>query len=147
MNVLSQIAANKTLLIPIGAWLVAQALKTIVQALREKRLNPRYMVAAGGMPSAHASLVCALATASGILHGVDSAAFGISVILAAVVMYDATGVRQAVDKQSAILNHLLVEFPKTHLEFERFLRRLVGHTRFQVVAGAGLGILLACWWA
>lgn len=147
MNILSQIAANKTLLIPIGAWLVAQALKTIIQALREKRVNLRYVVAAGGMPSAHASLVCALATAAGILHGVDSAAFGISAILAAVVMYDATGVRQAVDKQSAILNHLLIEFPKTHLQFERFLRQLVGHTRFQVVAGAGLGIFLACWWA
>jgi len=146
MNILSQIAVNKVLVIPIAAWCVAQALKTIVQALREKQLNPRYMVSAGGMPSAHAALVCALATTTGILYGVDSGIFAISVILAAIVMYDATSVRYAVDKQSAILNHLLIEFPKTHLEFERFLQQLVGHTRFQVVVGAALGILLACWW-
>ncbi|HUS04261.1 MAG TPA: divergent PAP2 family protein [Dehalococcoidia bacterium] len=147
MNILSQIAVNKVLVIPIAAWFVAQALKTIVQALREKQLNPRYMFSAGGMPSAHSALVCALATTTGILYGVASDIFAISVILAAIVMYDATSVRYAVDKQSAILNHLLIEFPKTHLEFERFLQQLVGHTRFQVVVGAALGILLACWWS
>jgi len=147
MNILSHIAVSKTLVIPIATWFVAQALKTIIQALREKQLNPRYMVSAGGMPSAHAALVCALATTVGIVYGIDSGIFAISVILAAIVMYDAAGVRQTVDKQSVILNHLLADFPKTQLEFERFLRQLVGHTRFQVVVGAALGILLAYWWA
>lgn len=79
------------------------------------------------------------------MYGIGSGAFASSVILAAVVMYDAAGVRQKVDKQSAILNHLLVEFPRTQLEFESFLRQLVGHTRFQVAAGAALGVLLALW--
>ena len=147
MNILSHIAVSKTLVIPIATWFVAQALKTIIQALREKHLNLRYMVSAGGMPSAHAALVCALATTVGIVYGVESGIFAISVILAAIVMYDAAGVRRTVDKQSVILNHLLADFPKTQLEFERFLRQLVGHTRFQVVVGAALGILLAYWWA
>jgi len=147
MSVLSQILASKALVIPIAAWLVAQALKTIIQAIREKHLNIRYMVSTGGMPSAHSALVCALATTLGIIYGVGSSVFAISAFFAAIIMYDAIGVRQAVDKQSAILNHLLVEFPKTHLEFEHFLRELVGHTRFQVIVGAALGILLACWWA
>jgi len=147
MNILSQIAANKAIIIPIGAWFVAQALKTIIQAIREKHLNLRYMISTGGMPSAHSALVCALATTLGIIYGVGASVFAISVIFAAIIMYDAIGVRQAVDKQSAILNHLLVEFPKTHLEFEHFLRELVGHTRFQVIVGAVLGIILACWWA
>jgi len=147
MSVLSQIAASKALVIPIAAWFIAQVLKTIIQALREKHLNPRYLVSSGGMPSTHAALVCALATTAGIVYGIESGVFAISVILAAIVMHDAAGVRQRVDKQSAILNHLLVEFPKTQPEFERFLRQLVGHTRFQVIAGAALGILLACWWA
>lgn len=146
MSVLSQIIASKALIIPVAAWFVAQALKTIIQALREKHLNPRYFARAGGMPSSHASLVCALATTVGIVYGIDSDVFAISVILAGVVMYDAAGVRQKVDKQSVILNHLLVEFPRTQLEFESFLRQLVGHTRFQVAAGATLGVLLALWW-
>jgi len=146
MNILSHIVANKILSIPIAAWLIAQMLKTIIQALREKRLDLRYMLSAGGMPSAHSSLVCALATTASIVYGIDSGIFAISVILAAVVMYDAAGVRQTVDKQSVILNHLLVNLPKTQLEFERFLQQLVGHTRLQVIAGAILGILLAYWW-
>ena len=147
MSALSQIAASKPLVIPFAAWFVAQALKTIIQALREKRLNLRHLASGGGMPSAHSALVCALATTAGIVYDIDSGIFAISVILAAIVMHDAAGVRQAVDKQSAILNHLLVDLPRTQLEFERFLRQLVGHTRFQVIAGAALGILLACWWA
>ena len=146
MNILSHIVANKILSIPIAAWLIAQMLKTIIQALREKRLDLRYMLSAGGMPSAHSSLVCALATTASIVYGIDSGIFAISAVLAAVVMYDAAGVRQTVDKQSVILNHLLVNLPKTQLEFERFLQQLVGHTRLQVIAGAILGILLAYWW-
>jgi uncharacterized protein len=147
MNILSHLAISKTLVIPIAAWFVAQALKTIIQALREKQLKPRYMVSPGGMPSAHAALVCSLATTVGIIYGMESGLFAISVILAAIVMYDAASVRQTVDKQSVILNHLLADFPKTQLEFEHLLRQLVGHTRFQVVVGAALGILLAFWWA
>ena len=147
MDILSQFAANKVLVIPAGTWFVAQAIKTIIQAIREKHLNPRYMVSMGGMPSAHSALVCALATTLGIIYGVGTSVFAISFFFAAIIMYDAIGVRQAVDKQSVILNHLLVEFPKTHLEFEHFLRELVGHTRFQVIIGAALGIILACWWA
>jgi len=147
VSVLNQIIANKILVIPIAAWVVAQALKTIIQALREKRFNPRYLLSPGGMPSAHSSLVCALATTVGIVYGLDSSIFAFGVILAAIVMYDAAGVRQTVDKQSVILNHLLVNFPKTQLEFEQFLQQLVGHTRLQVILGAILGILLAYWWA
>ena len=137
----------KILIIPIAAWFVAQASKVVIQLLRERRLDLHYLVSAGGMPSAHSTLVCALATVVGMTYGIDSGIFAISVILAAIVMYDSAGVRQMVDKQSAILNHLLTNFPKTQREFENFLQDLVGHTRFQVIVGAALGILLAWWWA
>jgi hypothetical protein len=137
----------KILIIPIAAWFVAQALKVVIQLIRERRLDLHYLVSAGGMPSAHSTLVCALATVVGMTYGIDSGIFAISVVLAAIVMYDSAGVRQMVDKQSAILNHLLTNFPKTQREFENFLQDLVGHTRFQVIVGAALGILLAWWWA
>jgi len=146
MSFFSQIVENKALVIPIAAWIIAQILKTIIQSLRDKHLNLRYLASAGGMPSAHTALVCSLATTIGILYSASSGLFAISVVLAVVVMYDATGVRQAVDKQSVVLNHLLDNFPKTQREFEFILRQLVGHTRLQVVMGAILGILLACWW-
>ncbi len=147
MSVFSQIIANRPLVIPIVAWIIAQTLKTIIQSLRDRHFNIRYMVSAGGMPSAHTALVSSLATTIGIILGVGSGLFAISVVLAFVVMYDATGVRQAVDKQSAVLNHLMDNFPKTKHEFEYILRQLVGHTRLQVTMGAILGVLLAVWLA
>ncbi len=145
MTILNLILAMKVLIVPCAAWIVAQLLKVVIQSIKEKRLNLRYFVSAGGMPSSHAALVCALATAVGIVYGIKSGLFAISVVLALIVMYDAAGVRQTVDKQSAVLSHLLINFPKTYPEFERRLKQLVGHTRFQVIAGASLGILLA-WW-
>ena len=72
--------------------------------------------------------------------------FAVTVALAAIVMYDAAGVRQAVDKQSEILTHLLSHVPKTHDDFDAFLEGLVGHTRIQVLGGALLGIIVAALW-
>jgi hypothetical protein len=147
MGLLSQIGTIKVLIIPLAAWFVAQLLKVIIHSLQERHLNLRCMVSAGGMPSAHSALVCALATAVAIVYGIGSGIFAVSAILAAIVMYDAVSVRQTVDKQSTVLSHLIVNFPKTQLEFEHLLQQLVGHTRFQVIVGAMLGILLAWWWA
>lgn len=146
MHFIIQFGQSKALIIPISAWVIAQVLKTIIQSVREKHVNLHLLLSAGGMPSAHAALVCALATTMGLSYGIESSMFAISTVFAAVVMYDATGVRQTVDKQAVVLNHLLDNFPKTHYEFEHFLQQLVGHTKFQVVMGAILGILLAYWW-
>ncbi len=130
----------------VVAWMAAQLLKTLIDAARYKRLNPRMLVGTGGMPSAHSALVCALAMAAGKLHGPSSPVFAITLILAAIVMYDAAGVRQAVDKQSEILTHLLNHIPRTQDDFDRFLEGLVGHTRFQVIAGGILGVAIGSAW-
>ena len=143
LDILSQIFSNKMIAGPAAAWLAAQALKTLLDAARHRRINLRLLVATGGMPSAHSALVCGLATVAGGVEGVGSPVFGVTAALALIVMYDAAGVRQAVDKQSEILTHLLTHFPMTHDDFDRFLEGLVGHTRFQVAAGAILGIFVA----
>ncbi len=100
------------------------------------------------MPSAHTALVCALATAVAMMLGLNSVAFAIAAILAMVVMYDAAGVRQAVGRQSRILNRIMKELreKRPRDEVERDLREFIGHTQFQVIAGAILGILIAWVW-
>ena len=100
------------------------------------------------MPSAHTALVCALATTVAMMLGFNSAAFAIAAILAMVVMYDAAGVRQAVGRQARILNRLVKELrdKRPRDEVERDLREFIGHTQFQVIAGAVLGILIAWVW-
>jgi acid phosphatase family membrane protein YuiD len=99
------------------------------------------------MPSSHAALVCALATGVALKHGLDSAAFAMCVALAMIVMYDATGVRQAAGKQAAIVNQIVDELFQGHPISEQRLKELLGHTRIQVIIGALMGILgtLAMW--
>ena len=100
------------------------------------------------MPSAHTALVCALATAVAMMLGFNSVAFAIAAILAMVVMYDAAGVRQAVGRQSKILNRIVKELreKRPRDEVERDLREFIGHSQYQVIAGAVLGILVAWVW-
>ncbi len=123
-------------------------LKMLSGLLRERRLDLGFFVRSGGMPSAHTALVCALATAVAITQGFNSVAFAITAILAMVVMYDAAGVRQAVSRQSVILNRIVKELidKRPRDEVEHDLRELIGHTPFQVIAGAVLGILTAWLW-
>ena len=104
------------------------------------------MVSMGGMPSSHTTLVCALATTVAILHGLNSTYFAISTLFAAVVMYDAAGVRQTVSVQSTLLNRMLDELFKGKPAFEERVRELIGHTKIEVITGAILGVLLAWWW-
>ena len=100
------------------------------------------------MPSSHTALVSSLATAVAILQGLNSVAFAITAMLAVVVMYDATGVRQAVSQQSIILNRIVRELleKRPRDEVERDLREFIGHTPFQVIVGAILGIFIAWLW-
>jgi hypothetical protein len=145
--VLSEIITNKVFIIPICSWAIAQLLKVIITLIHEKRLDLRFIVS-GGMPSAHAALVSALATSVALIQGLGSVAFGISAILALVVMYDAAGIRQSVGKQSVALNRIMRELRLRRLrtELERDLREFIGHTQFQVIIGGLLGTGVALVW-
>ena len=143
MAFLESILSNKVLLVPLAAWGTAQVLKVLISSIRDKRLNFSYLVTMGGMPSSHTTLVCALATSVAIVHGVGSTVFAIAAFLAMIVMYDAAGVRQTVSIQSSILNRMLDELFKGKPAFEQRVRELIGHTKWEVIAGAILGILFA----
>jgi len=146
--VLYEIITNKVLVAPLCAWAVAQLLKVFITLVKDKRLDLRYLVISGGMPSAHSALVSALATSVAIIQGLGSVAFGITAILALVVMYDAAGIRQSVGLQSVVLNRIVKELRSRRpiAELERDLREFIGHTPFQVIAGAVLGIIVAWLW-
>ena len=120
----------------------AQGLKLIIELIRHRKINFRYLVSTGGMPSAHSALVGALATGVGLTKGWESPEFAIACLFAVIVMYDAAGVRQAAGKQARILNQLLDEFLQDshQLNTEERLKELLGHTPFQVLIGLTWGI-------
>jgi acid phosphatase family membrane protein YuiD len=144
---LEALLTNKIIWVPATAWVLAQVLKVVVASIRQKRFMLSYLTTMGGMPSSHAALVCALATTIAVVEGFGSPLFAIAAFFALIVMYDATGVRQTVGNQSVMLNRMLDELfkgkAKVNPQFEQRLRELIGHTNFQVIAGAALGIIFA----
>lgn len=133
-------------MIPAYVWFTTQALKLIINLWLERRLNFRYLVSAGGMPSSHSALVTSLAVAIGVQEGTTSPLFALAMVFAAVVMYDAAGVRQAVGNQARILNYIMDDLYAQRPISDRRLRELVGHTPVQVVVGALLGAGLTILW-
>ena len=129
----------------VGVWRVYQVLNTLIDFGLNKSFTPERLVGSGGMPRSHSATVCGLTVASGLCYGVDSFQFAISFILAAVVMYDAIGVRQETGKQAKLLNLIMEQdwFNLNNQEIQQRLKEFVGHTPLQVAAGAALGIILA----
>ena len=125
------------------AMLIAQILKFFYYLYKEKRINFRYLVQAGGMPSSHAAMVIALSVAVGLQEGWGSAAFAMAVIFASVVVYDAAGVRRAAGKQARVLNVIISDiFDRGTFRGEK-LMEFIGHTPIEVIAGILLGIAVA----
>jgi acid phosphatase family membrane protein YuiD len=139
----SLIGGNDVLAACVLAWFVAQFSKPMLYYAHSRRLNLRYFVTAGGMPSSHSAVVVALATRVGVDTGLSSISFALSAVFAAVVMYDAAGVRRAVSAQARILNRMLTEMIEAQHFNEEQLRELIGHTPFEVFVGALLGALSA----
>ena len=140
----NELLDNKILWCAVLGWFVAQLLKVIVVLVTEKKFDARRFIGSGGMPSSHSSFVLALTSAVAIECGMDSAAFAICVVFSFVVMYDAAGVRRAAGRQAKIINNIVENFGRETAEItgER-LKELLGHSPFEVFAGAVLGLLIA----
>jgi len=145
MDIWKEMLENQILVSSVAGWVVAQVLKTIIDCALNHGFSPERLVGSGGMPSSHSSTVCALMVSSGICCGAASPEFAVSFVVAAVVMYDAIGVRQETGKQAKLLNMILEQdlFKLDNREFQKKLKEFVGHTPLQVAAGAVLGIGIA----
>ena len=138
---------NYLLMCAIVAWFGAQMCKVFTGMFKERKFDViTLFFSSGGMPSSHSAVVCGLAVASIVLHGWDSSITAVAIVLAIIVMIDASGVRYETGKQAQILNKLMKELfspENTPAEFNTKLKELVGHTPIQVVMGALLGIACA----
>ena len=135
---------NQVLWCAVTAWFVAQALKIPTYWLVEKKLDFGRFFGSGGMPSSHTAFVVSLAIMVGAVLGFDTACFAIAVVLASIVMYDASGVRHETGVQGQVLNEILQKVfvdgqPITDVE----LKELVGHTKVEVAGGFVVGVLTA----
>ncbi|MPM65309.1 hypothetical protein SDC9_112204 [bioreactor metagenome] len=143
MNYVDVLTGNLILNLSIFAWALAQVLKVIIVLVHKRKLDFRFILSSGGMPSSHSAFVCACATSVGRLYGWSSPMFAIGAALAIVVMYDASNVRRAAGEQAKILNYIMehwTEMPPAI--FGKELKELLGHTPIQVFIGALLGVFI-----
>lgn len=148
MDFFFELIRNHILIAAGCAWLTAQILKFFIHAIVEHRFDFERLRGDGGMPSAHSSTVTTLAIMTGYVTGFDSALFAIAVILAVIVMHDATGVRRETGKQSvniqqlfAAINDMLSD--KDKISQTEKLKLLVGHSPLQVFFGAITGVIVS----
>lgn len=144
MHNLLDIFSNRVLWCAVTAWFVAQALKIPTYWLVEKKLDLMRFFGSGGMPSSHSAFVVALTIMIGSVEGFDTSIFALSAVLAAIVMYDATGVRKETGNQAEVLNEIL---RKVFVDGEPIadddLKELVGHTKVEVLGGVIVGVMCA----
>lgn len=136
---------NYLLSISLTGWLVAQVLKTLINGLLLGKFSLERMWGSGGMPSSHSATVCSLVVAAARLYGPDSAIFALAFIIAIIVMYDAMGVRRETGEQAKILNRMLTDWMEAESANSPFLgdkklKEMVGHTPFEVLGGAIVGV-------
>lgn len=169
MDVFMVLLSNPIINAGAVAWLAAQVIKTLLTLVSRKRLVLERMFGSGGMPSSHTALVCSIVVTMAKKEGISSSIFGLSIAFAAVVMYDAMGVRRAAGEQAKVLNKMIFEFTNSPLFFkdgreddkparepsapdiavaepvpliDKELKEFLGHTPLEVLGGCLLGILV-----
>ncbi len=138
-----QFAPGKAFFAVFLSWFLAQALKVILGGTQKKKFDFRWLFDTGGMPSAHSATVSSLATAIGLYYGFNTIPFLLALILCLITMFDAAGVRRHFGRQATLLNQMLDDFYSKGAVPEKKMKELLGHTPFEVFAGALVGILVA----
>ena len=146
---------NYVLTSAIISWAAAQLIKTLLHFLQTKKFNPERLFGAGGMPSSHSALVCSATVAMCRKCGGGSPEFAMTFLFALVVMYDAMGVRRSAGLHAKEINRLNRIFvvkgiasdsendKQTESKKKKEFKEYLGHTPFEVLGGALLGILIS----
>ena len=121
----------------ILALLFSQGLKIVLLlAVHKQRFHWTDMVVTGGMPSAHTAIVVSLMTSVWFTEGLSNL-FILCLVLAAIVIRDALGVRRTAGEEGKMINRIIAA---TKLK-ARPVRYSLGHTPKEVTVGAILGLL------
>mgnify|MGYP004680085387 CR=1 FL=1 len=143
MKYIVEFYSNSILMAVLLSWFIAQALKVLFVLITNRKFDLQRFVGSGGMPSSHSSLVMTLVVMIAKTDGISSSTFAISLAFAVIVMYDAMGVRRAAGEQAKTINMIVEEWlPDSDTLMEDRLKELIGHTPFQVLMGAILGIAI-----
>ena len=147
----SFLLSNSLINVGVVSWLVAQLIKTSLDAVKHRSFNRQRLAGAGGMPSSHSAVCCSVVLTAYFLYGFQSPAFALAFIMALIVMYDATGVRWAAGLHAKAINQIVEYLDSGDVnDQEKNLNDLIpklneslGHRVIEVICGALLGIAIA----
>ncbi|XP_019431248.1 PREDICTED: uncharacterized protein LOC109338457 [Lupinus angustifolius] len=106
---ITEIAHNKVLIAATASMLIGQISKPFTSVfLYGKEFDIKTFFQAGGFPSSHSSATVAAATFFGLDRGFSDPIFGLTVVYAGLIMYDAQGVRREVGIHGRTLNKLIL---------------------------------------
>lgn len=153
---MNHIEYNYVLVTAVVSWFAAQIIKTGINLIKTRQFNPERLIGAGGMPSSHSALVCSATVAVCRKCGEGSTEFALMFLMAMIVMYDAMGVRRAAGLHAHEINRMNKIFAVKGItpsdddtdrdkkkNKKKELKEYLGHTPFEVLAGALLGILIS----
>ncbi|WP_050697491.1 MULTISPECIES: divergent PAP2 family protein [Eubacteriales] len=143
--------SNRIINVGFISWMLSQLIKTGIYLLQNRKFNIKRLSESGGMPSAHSALGCSVAIATVQEMGFVSPMSAIVLTFAAVIMYDAMGVRRAAGEQAKAINQITDYLEENDSsgkaaslrESIGTLEISLGHTPFEVLCGALLGICVA----
>ena len=125
------------LLAPLFGYVVAQSLKLLF--IRGQKRSWKQFFYSGNMPSSHSAVVVALA-ATILFHEGISDIFAVAATFAMVTIYDALMARRSIGEQGSALLRLIEKSPFSK---DPLPRVALGHTPLEVLAGSGVGIVVA----
>ena len=135
--------SNVPLKCAVLSWCVAQGIKVLISLWLDKKLDWRRCFGMGGMPSSHSAFVFSLMLSVAVKETVASTHFALAFAMAAVVIYDAMGVRRETGKQGEVLNQIVSQVLVEGKPIpEKQLKELVGHTPLEVIGGVIVGSLV-----
>ena len=122
---------------------LSQLIKLVTVWVQTRHVDRAFLMSAGGMPSAHAALVTALAVAVGLTNGFDAPEAMIAVGLGTITIADAVSLRRAAGEHAVLLNRIAERLNQDGSFPAPQLRERLGYKRREVVAGIFFGGVVA----
>jgi acid phosphatase family membrane protein YuiD len=145
---LASFLTNPIFLSAFFSLFITQLIKAVISLFRAKAKSFRDVIATllwktGGMPSSHSALTVSIATAIGLIEGITSSVFVLSLFFCLVVIRDAMGVRRSAGLIARTLNLLGKELNEKQGVAFHPVKEVNGHTPTEVVVGSLLGFFIA----
>jgi len=141
---MENLAPYHVVIIPLIVLALVRIIKFVIFYFRHNRdfkYTLSHGMTYGHMPSVHSALMASLVTSVGYFEGLNSGAFAVSLVMAILIIDDATRLRVYMGDHSRYLNMIINKIGATETDYPRLKERM-GHKPTEALAGGILGFAL-----